>query len=90
MTVEIIGVKAQPESDRCAVTAAAQCLRSQFRDSRSLRSALTNKRKLVERGLTFMTLGAYLSIPKLRRHRRCVVCAAPSSALLTWRNYLTL
>ena len=29
MTVEIIGVKAQPESDRCAVTAAAQCLRSQ-------------------------------------------------------------
>ena len=34
----------------------------QFRDSRSLRSALTNKRKLVERGLTFITLGKYLNM----------------------------
>ena len=62
----------------------------QFRDSRSLRSALTNKHKLAERGLVFMALGTYLTIPKLRRaasppsHREVA-----SSALLTWRNYLT-
>ena len=37
----------------------------QIRDRSSLRSALTNKRKLVERGLTFMILATYLAMPKL-------------------------